>query len=124
VQLYTTIACEQNQEGYKTPILCDFGYWNRNEKGKIEKAKMKFMKFCWLYAVRDAISDFTVRCELQKGKGELDVRERGGAIAYYDGDVLNGTGGQTGCGLELGREDGRPVYEDSHTIGRDPTGRP
>ena len=26
--------------------------------------------------------------------------------------------------LDVGSEDGRMVYEDSHTIGRDPTGRP
>jgi len=26
--------------------------------------------------------------------------------------------------LDVGREDGRLVYEDSHTMGRDPTGRP
>jgi hypothetical protein len=69
VPLYTTIAYKQNQEGYKTSILCKLGYWNRNDKGKIEKAEMKFLKFCWLYAVQDAISDFTVRSELQKGKG-------------------------------------------------------
>jgi len=39
VQLYTMIAYKQNQEGYKTPILCDFGFWNRNDKGKIEKTE-------------------------------------------------------------------------------------
>ena len=66
---FNIIAYKQNQEGYKTSILCDFGYWNRNDKGKIEKTEMKFMKFCWLYAARDAISTVTVRSELQKGKG-------------------------------------------------------
>ena len=79
------IAYKQNQEGYKTPILCDFGFWNRNDKGENRKDRMKFMKFWWLYAVRDAISNFTVLSELQKGKGVGRRTERWGDCLLQQG---------------------------------------
>jgi len=86
---------------------------------------MKFMKFCWLYAVRDAISDFTVRCELQKGRGSWMSEREVGRSLITTGTCLMEQVDRLAVGmLDLGREDGRPVYEDSHTIGRDPTGRP
>jgi len=125
VHLYTTIAYNQNQEGYKTPILCDFGYGNRNDKGNILKAEMKFMKFCWRYAVRGAISDFTVRSELQKWKGGWTSDREVGRSLITTGACLMEQVDKLAVGmLDVGREDGRLVYEDSRTIGRDPTGRP
>jgi hypothetical protein len=48
----------------------------------------------------------------------LDVGQRSGAIAYYDGGVLNEQVDKLAVGsLDVGSEDVRLVYEDSHTIG-------
>jgi len=83
------------------------------------------MKFCWLYAVRDAISDFTVRSELQKGKGcWTSDREVGRSLITTGACLIEQVDKLTVGMLDVGREDGRLVYEDSNAIGRDPTGRP
>jgi hypothetical protein len=121
MQLYTAFVYKQNQEGYKTSILYDFGYWNRNDKGKIEKAEMKFLKFCWHYAIRDA----TVRSELQKEKGNGRRTEKWGNRLLRRGACLTEQVDKLAVGMfDVGREDGRLVYEDFHASGRDPTGRP
>ena len=77
------MAYKQNQEENKTSVSCDSRNWKRSDKGKIEKTEMKLINFFWLYVLRDEISKFTVRSELQMFdtvRG-LEVGRRSGTIA-------------------------------------------